>query len=216
MANSINSTKILPQRHDLHLARKLWHFAGVQSMFWMYWFFTRETSLKIAFYGTAFLVTLDLLRLRYQGLNQRLQWVFRPFLRESEKHRPTGTSFMLIGASIAVYFFPKPATLLMMQFFSLADPLAAYFGTRYGRDKLIGSKSLQGTTAAFVVCFVLTLIYCIALHLMMERLIIVAVICGLIGAVSELLPIGSLDDNFIFPVLCTALLTLAFKLFGGI
>jgi dolichol kinase len=182
----------------------------------MYWFFTRETSLKIAFYGTASLVTLDLLRLRYQGLNRRLQWLFRPFLRETEKHRMTGTSFMVLGASLAIYFAPKPATLLMMQFFSLADPLAAYFGTLYGRDKLIGPKSLQGTMAAFLVCFVLTLIYCIALHLMMDRLIIVAVICGLIGAVSELIPIGALDDNFIFPVVCTSLLTLAFKLFGGI
>lgn len=212
----MNISYTLPHRNDLHLARKLWHFAGVITMFWLYWFCSRETSLKIAFYGTSFLVTLDLLRLRYAFLNKRLTWLFSPFLRESERHRPTGSTFMLIGVTIIVYFFPKPVTLLTLLLFSVADPMAAFIGTKFGKDKLVGSKSLQGTLAAFVVCFVLTLIYCIGLNLMMERLIIVAVICGLIGAVSELVPIGKLDDNFIFPVLCASLLTLAFKLFGGL
>lgn len=211
-----HSTVILPHRNDTHLARRLWHFTGVMSMFWAYFYLPREVSLRIAFYGSGFLVTLDLLRLRYEFLNKRLTWLFRPFLRESEKRRPTGSTFMLIGVSIIIYFFPKPVTLLSLLFFSLADPMAAFIGTRYGKDKLIGSKSLQGTLAAFVVCFVLTLIYCIALHLMTERLVIVAVVCGMIGAISELVPIGNLDDNFIFPVLCASLLTLAFKLFGGI
>jgi dolichol kinase len=216
MNNLANVTHTLPHRNDIHLARKLWHFSGVMAMFWLYWFCTRETSLKIAFYGTGFLVTLDLLRLRYPSLNRSLTWVFQPVLRESERHRPTGSTFMLIGVSLIVYFFPKPVTLLTLLFFSLADPMAAYIGTRFGKDKLIGSKSLQGTLAAFVVCFVLTLIYCIALNLMMERLVIVAVVCGLIGAVSELVPIANLDDNFIFPVFCAGLLTMAFQLFGGL
>lgn len=211
-----NMTRTLPHRNDPHLARRLWHFTGVMTMFWLYMYLPREISLKIAFYGTGFLVTLDLLRLRYEYLNKRLTWLFAPFLRETERHKPTGSTFMLIGVTLIVYFFPKPVTLLSLLFFSLADPMAAYVGTRYGKDKLIGSKSLQGTMAAFVVCFVLTLIYCIALNVMTERLVIVAVVCGLIGAISELIPILNLDDNFIFPVLCAAQLTLAFKLFGGI
>ena len=108
-----------------------------------------------------------------------------------------------------------PAIKLLL-FFSVADPIAAFIGTRYGKDKLIGAKSLQGSLAAFVACFVLTLIYCIGFQLMTERLVIVALVCGLIGAVSELIPIAGLDDNFIFPLMCASFLTLAFRLFGGI
>ncbi len=208
--------KTLPQRSDAHLARRVWHFAGVISMFLVDWFLTPEATLKTALYVTGSLVTLDLLRLRYRALNKKLTWIFRPVMRESERHRPTGSTFMLLGVTLIAYFFPRPVVLLTLLFFAVADPMAGYVGTRYGKDKLIGPKSLQGTLAAFAVCFVLTLIYCIALHVMTERLVIVAIVCGCIGAVSELVPIGKLDDNFIFPVLCAALLTLAFLLFGGL
>ena len=44
----------------------------------------------------------------------------------------------------------------------------------------------------------------------------VALLAGLIGAFSELVPIGKLDDNFVFPVLSATLLTGLLKLFGGL
>lgn len=208
-------TKALPQRSDPHFARRLWHFTGVFSMF-LIEYLTPADALKVALCGSTIWITLDLLRLRFQTLNQRLMWFFRPFMRESERNNPSGASFMVIGVTLIVYFFPRPVVLLTLLFFSLADPMAGYIGTRFGKDKLIGSKSLQGSLAAFAVCFVLTLIYCIAFHTMTERLVIVAVVCGMIGSVSELVPIWRFDDNFVFPVLCAALLNLAFLLFGGI
>jgi len=51
---------------------------------------------------------------------------------------------------------------------------------------------------------------------MVERLLMASLIAGLIGAVSELLPIGKLDDNFTFPVVSGTLLWMMFLLFGGI
>lgn len=205
----------LAQRSDPHLARRIWHFTGVFTMFLIGWRLP-DDALRIALYVTASLVMLDLLRLRLPWLNRKLIWIFRPILREAETSRPTGSTYMLLGVSVIAYLFPRPVVLLTLLFFSVADPAAAYFGTRFGKDKLIGQKSLQGSTAAFIACFVLTLIYCIAFHTMTHRLVIIAVIGAITGAVSELIPIGSLDDNFVFPVLCASLLTPAFILFGGL
>ena len=38
------------------------------------------------------------------------------------------------------------------------------------------------------------------MDLMRERLFIVCLLSGLSGAVSELMPVGKLDDNLVFPV----------------
>jgi diacylglycerol kinase (CTP) len=205
----------LAQRSDTHLARRIWHFIGVFTMFLIGWRLPTQ-ALRIALIVTGSLVTLDLMRLRFQWLNRRLIWIFRPVLRAAETERPTGSTYMLLGVTLIAYVFPRPVVLLTLLFFSMADPAAAYFGTLYGKDKLIGPKSLQGSTAAFLVCFVLTLAYCLLFHMMTERLVIVAVIGGLIGAVSELVPVAGLDDNFVFPVLSAALLTPVFILFGGL
>ena len=50
---------------------------------------------------------------------------------------------------------------------------------------------------------------------MTERLFLVSMVSGLIGAFSELIPIGKLDDNFSFPILTAILLYGTFILFGG-
>lgn len=204
------------QRSDPHLARRLWHFAGVFSMFLLAWKCTPAVTIRLAFIVSGSLVTLDLLRLRFTWLNRKLIWIFRPVLRKAETERPTGSTYMLLGVTTIACFFPRPVLLMTLLFFSMADPMAAFIGTRYGKDKLIGPKSLQGSAAAFVSCFILTIVYCLVFHTMTQRLVIVGIVCGLIGAISELLPVGNIDDNFVFPVLCAALLTPAFILFGGL
>lgn len=209
-------TQSLAQRSDPHLARRIWHTTGVLGMFAVAYYVTPETAFRIALYVSGTLVTLDAIRLRYPSLNHRLVRLFRPVLRESERHRLTGSTFMLIGVTLITYFFPKPVLLLTLLFFAFADPLAGYVGTRYGRDRLIGKKTLQGSLAAFGACFILTVIYCIAFQVMIDRLVIVSLLCGLIGAASELIPVANLDDNFVFPVLSAALITVVFMLFGGL
>src|SRR5262249_30278230 len=113
-------TNSLPGRSDPHIARQIWHFSGVFSMFIVAWFLPPEQYLRVSLYVTATLVTLDLLRLRYQALNGPLIRLFKPFLREHEKRRPTGSTFMLVGVTCIAYFFPKPVVLLTLLFFSLA------------------------------------------------------------------------------------------------
>lgn len=50
---------------------------------------------------------------------------------------------------------------------------------------------------------------------MIDRILIVSILSGLIGAFAELIPIFKLDDNFTFPVVSSIGLWLLFYLFGG-
>jgi diacylglycerol kinase (CTP) len=188
----------LKGRNDKHLARRIWHVSGVLSVFIWYWLIPpKAAALFAVVVGATF------------------WWLFRPILRESERNRISGISWMVVGVGLIIFIYPKNVVLLALLFLAFADPMASEIGIRFGKDKLIGNKSLQGSLAAFAVCFVTSMIYFNALDLMRERLFIVSLLGGLIGAVSELLPLGKMDDNFVFPVLSATMLTGLFHIFGG-
>lgn len=220
-STSISDAMTMPRKYfqdpdDIHLARRLWHFSGVMGMFAIYFFLSRQQCLRVALVLSTFLVFLDVARLRFEGLNNVLTGIFKPFMRESERHRIAGSTFMLVGVTLIVYLYSKKVVLLALLFLAIADPLAAFIGINFGKDKLIGNKSLQGSSAAFVACFALTFGYCSVLGMMTDRLLIVSLLGGIIGALSELIPVGSLDDNFVFPVVSATLLTVLFYVFGGL
>jgi len=203
-------------RNDVHLARRIWHFAGVLVIFGLYWVLNSKQATIASLAMSALLIGFDISRLYVPFFNRLFTWMFRPVLRDSERHRLSGLSALMAGTTVLVLTVPKPVGLLALLFLAVADPLASFFGIRYGKDKLIGHKSVQGTLAAFVACFFLALGYFLYMDLMRERLFIVCLLAGLIGAFSELVPIFKLDDNFVFPVVSSFLLLGLFYVFGGL
>jgi diacylglycerol kinase (CTP) len=205
----------LKTKADLHLARKVWHLFGVLFIVFLYQRLPRETALLAAVVVSFIFVSLDILRHSFAHLNDVLFSVFRPLMREHERTRPAGTSYLLIGTTLIIFLFSKDVVSLSLLFLAVADPLASFVGLKYGKDKIVGTKSLQGTVAAFFACLVIAASYFFFNNLMTERILIVSLLAGLIGAISELLPIWKLDDNFTFPVLSSSLLWLLFTVFGG-
>ncbi|MGE4133724.1 MAG: diacylglycerol/polyprenol kinase family protein [Bdellovibrionales bacterium] len=203
-------------RHDLHIARRLWHFGGVMFVFFLYNYLDQAQAVTTSLTVSLIMVTTDWARLRIEKLGRFFRWLFGPVLRESELHQLTASTAMVIGLTIVICVFPRPVTGLTLLFLAVADPLASLVGILYGKDKLVGNKSLQGTLAAFASCFILSYVYLARQGLMEERPFIVCTLAGLIGAISELIPIFKLDDNFVFPVLSATLLTGLFYLFGGL
>ncbi|NCN40807.1 hypothetical protein GW916_06100 [bacterium] len=210
------STEIQRKASDYHLLRRLWHFLGVMAMVGLYLFLEKDEALWVACGVTLVLGGMDLLRLFIPPLNRVLTRVFKPFLREKEAHGLTAASSMLIGVTFAIALFPKDILLLTLGMLAVADPMAALVGIRFGKERLIGNKSLAGTTAAFLVCSVLALSYFTYFQLFQDRLLLVTVLVGLIGALSELVPIFNLDDNLTFPILSSSLTYGLFYIFGAI
>jgi dolichol kinase len=98
---------------------------------------------------------------------------------------------------------------------AFGDPVASYVGVRFGRNKLIGHKSLQGSIAAFMVCTVITYTFLARKDLMTDRIWVISIMGGLIGALSELIPIADLDDNLTLPILSATGLWLIFWIFDA-
>ena len=201
------------KRSDVHLARKIWHMAGVFCLFLVWALFSYEMSILIFSVLWLMFVPGDILRLQNKNVNQTLTRLFKPIMRESELHRLAGTSYLLTGTILLALIFEPHVVSLSLLFLSFADPIASFVGIKYGKDKLFNNKSLQGFMAAFVVCFVVTSIYLYIVNT--EKYLLVLSLCaGLIGAVSELIPVWKLDDNLTMPLFSSFGLTLLFTFFN--
>jgi dolichol kinase len=162
-----------------------------------------------------FIIPLDLLRRNRPGLNRLVLKIFGPLMRQHETSTLSGMSYLYLGCMFLLLLNHPPIVILTLLFLAFGDPVASYFGIRYGKDRILGSKTLQGTIAAFGVCTLIAAIFYYFNNIMTERLLIVAPLSGLIGAVAELLPIGKLDDNLTFPVVAATLLWVLFYVFGA-
>ncbi|MGB0453299.1 MAG: diacylglycerol/polyprenol kinase family protein [Bacteriovoracaceae bacterium] len=205
----------LQMKSDFHLARKFWHSGvGVAGISTYYVLGVDPKALGqglLVFAITAFIV--EWIRLnKSKALNQALTKLMKPFMRESEKHSYSGFPFYALGVSLSLIFFNEWIALLSIFFLVFADPIGSYFGILHGTKKLIGNKSLEGSTACGFTCFFITVIYSLVTIGFHDYLIIFAFIAGAIGAISELVAVN-IDDNLAVPILSAAGLTILNSLF---
>ncbi len=205
----------LKARNQLHLARKIYHVVGVAFIVILYLTLSRMASLTLLGSAILIFVPLDYLRRKIPVLQNIALKGFGPVLRKDEEKTLSGMSMMMVGIFITAYLFPPSIVILSLLLLGLGDPISSIVGTIYGKDKIVGNKSLQGTLAGFVVCTVASFTYFVYTGIMSERLLFVSLLAGLIGAISELVPIGRLDDNFTIPIMSSTLLFGLFYLFGG-
>ena len=188
-------------RSDLHIARKLWHMlSGVIGLIIFHRNGMSTDRMATYLLTVAILAfALEFLRLRDERLNQIVMIVMKPFMRESEKTSVSGMPFYALGVALSLFFFPERIAVLSVLFLIFADPIASLFGILYGRDKILPNKSLQGTLAAFSVCYLVTLIYGAVYTGSSMNLLIFSIMAGVIGALSELCS-QFVDDNLCIPV----------------
>ncbi len=201
-------------RSDVHWARKIWHIVTVFAMFLVYQLAPLPVSLTILLVACAVLIPFDFFRLKYPKLNDVALIFMGPLMRKSEIKSTAGTTYLLAGVAVIVLFFPKPIVGLSLLFLAFADPLASYAGIRFGKDKIMGNKSMQGFLMAFAVCFILTFLFLAGYDLMLSRRLVISVLCGIVGAFAELIPIAKLDDNLTMPIMSAMGTWAVFQLFG--
>ncbi len=205
----------LKLRNDLHISRKLWHIAGVGLIAVIMNNISPQDSLFDLSIAALLIIPFDLFRLRRPDLNQKIVVLFKPVIRIEEVMKISGTSFLIVGAFTVILLFPKKVAVLAILLLAFGDPTSSIFGVLWGKDRIWGNKSLQGSLACFVVCSFVCALYFLNHHLMVERIVLVSILGGLIGALSELIQFKKLDDNMTFPILAGFGLWCLFSLFGG-
>lgn len=202
------------KKSDIHWARKIWHISGVWALFLAYYYLPLEISKVLILILFVLFVGIDLYRLRNSNFNVVITHYLRPIMRQSEIDHLAGTTYLIGGVAILVYFFDPIIVQLSLIFLALADPIASYFGIRHGKDKIWGEKTLQGFLAAFGICSICSFLFLYLHDFNLWRAVAVSFIGGLIGSLAELIPIGKLDDNLTIPVASGLGLSVVFYIFG--
>ncbi|EED19468.1 phosphatidate cytidylyltransferase, putative [Talaromyces stipitatus ATCC 10500] len=103
----------------------------------------------------------DILRHRYDSVNQLYIRSLGALMRESEVKGYNGVIWYLLGAYIVLRAFPKDVGVMGVLLLSWCDTAASTFGRLYGKHtiKLRHGKSLAGTAAAFLTGVVTALFF---------------------------------------------------------
>lgn len=201
-------------KSDVHWARKIWHIVGVLVIFFLFQLMPLDIAKYSIVICTLAFVSIDIFRKKHPQLNTFFVQIFKPIIRQHEINSYAGTTFLFLGVMILILIFPPIIISLSLLFLAFADPFASYFGIKYGKDKIYGDKTIQGFLAAFIICMVLTVGYLFFNDFAYDRVILVGLLAGLLGALAELVPIFKLDDNLTIPVVSGSGLTIIFYLFG--
>jgi diacylglycerol kinase (CTP) len=179
-----------------HLGRKLFHLLGGLGLLALYALLGREQALWSYTVLAGIVLLLEIARLRSPAFNRMLFARFGSFIRKSEERRMTGTVPYLLGVGLALLFYRVEIAAAAVCFLTFGDVAATAVGERFGRTKIAGEKSLEGTLAFIAAATASGLLLAVVdIHLM--RGIILA--GALTAAFAELLPLP-LNDNLVIPL----------------
>lgn len=193
------------RRHVPHLERKLYHMVNGLLCFVLYAFILTDTQALwvLGLVGGGWFL-VDVLRLRSPHISQAVLRVFGRLMRRDELKSLTGNSYFILGLLIIVLAFPRPIVSLAVLYLALGDPVAAIVGTRWGRRRIVGEKSVEGAVANFIVAFAVS--YLVGTWLFVSpRPFLLGLIGGASSVIAELLPL-KIDDNLTIPVVSGTLL----------
>lgn len=194
------------KRESIHWKRKVFHVIGIGCVALTYAFTSVERLEALAILGAvaAIFCTLDMARFYIPSLNKKVRQDFGPFMRDYELNSLSGSTWFFFSSLIAIGLFPKTAASLGFLCLALGDPLASWVGLRWGKTRLPGGKSLEGSLTFFAVSAlagVLSLALNPAVTLAVGPMVALACVVAIAGAFAEWLPIKGVDDNFVVPIL---------------
>jgi len=193
-----------------HIGRKIYHLLGGLGLLSLYYVLGRENALIFYAVLTAAVLAFDLTRLRVPAINRFIQSHFSSFIRKNEANRITGTAPYVLGIGLTLLLYRSDIATAAICFLAFGDVSATAVGERYGRTKISGEKSLEGTLA-FVAAAVLAgvLLNVAGIHLMLGLILTGA----LTAAGVELLPLP-VNDNLVIPVASGGAMELIARLTG--
>jgi len=151
-------------------------------------------------------IVMDLARLQFDGLNQRVQKWFSWIIRKHECYTISGTSWFLIALVFALSLFTKPILVFSFLVLAVGDPIASYVGIASTHGEKLGQKTWAGASAFFLSTALVG-----GLWLLQTMPPLLAFGCSLLGgagaAISERI-VSQMDDNLFIPLVAGGLATL--------
>lgn len=148
-------------------------------------------------------IAIDIWRLRQPRFQRFLHGLAGAVMRPHERDQLLGSTCLVIASTMTVLIFPKGVAVGALCLLIGGDTAAALIGRRFGRIRVFGAKTLEGTLAFIGTGLVLNLAVGWALPRLgpgTASLSPSAALAGaLVGGLVEATPFP-IDDNFAIPI----------------
>ncbi len=179
---------------------------GIFSVLMYEYVVTHSQALAILFIVLGAITLFEVVRRVVPALNdavmrRALSFIVRPV----ESYYLTGSTYYILGMMVIVLVFPPHACQAAVLVLAFADPAATIAGKILGGRKLLGEKSIAGTTAFFVTAFIVSMVFFALAQswLLSTRGVLAALIMAGSGTMAEMLG-DSVDDNLTIPIAVAA------------
>ncbi len=170
---------LLAQLFDKWLAAAM--FLGIGAYFLIYSEYVRRTKSLIGFRNFAYI---------FEKRKSR-----KPF---------EGAYWFYIGCGISFLLFPKNIALASSAILAVGDSFSTIFGVHFGRHKLVGNKSAEGSIVFFASSFFISLVFVNPAIGFLGSLIATLVELSTPGKSKN--SIWMLDDNLLIPIISGAVM----------
>lgn len=197
----------LPSRHDLQLTRRFFHFISGALIATAYLIFLSHQQM-IHFLGAiaCFIYVIEQVRISYPEFAQKVVPVTRFVLRAEEQLKESAMVPFMISVLLTIITFPKIIAIIAIFILATSDPLSAIIGIRFGKTKIVGNKSLEGSLAFFVSAFLICHgILMLTMGAYTWEITFASILLAFFSAAFEVLPL-KLDDNLTIPLSTSAIL----------
>lgn len=189
---------------DLNLKKEILRKAIHLSSLWMpliVWYV--DKNLVILIFSVCFLLLgiIEILRAKSQYARNLFHKLFYKILRSHEKTKKSkhiklsGSFYVTLSTLIAVILFTKIIATTAITIMLISDTFAALAGKMYGRTKLNGNKTLEGSIAFFL-SGILTIFAIGLLTAQDANYLMFSSICLIIATIIELFSKSlKIDDN---------------------
>lgn len=194
-----------------HIGRKLYHLLGGLGLLSLYFLVERDYVFIVYAALIAAILSIDIARLKIPAFNDFVYRRFGSFIRKNEEGKLTGTAPYVLGVALTLFLYRTDIAAAAVCFLAFGDVAATTVGERYGKTKIAGEKSLEGTLA-FVAAAV---IGGLSLSLVGISLMYGLILAGaLVAAAVELLPLR-INDNLVIPLAAGGAMELIARITGN-
>jgi dolichol kinase len=203
-AKTVNSPK--STRNDLQISRRIFHFStGFVTATLYNVFLSHQQVVYILGTFACVIYLLENIRISYPEISSNIGFVNKFLLRAEEQLKESSSVPYAMGILLTILTFPKIASLIAVLTLAISDPLSAVIGISFGKHKVVGNKSWEGSCAFFV-----SATLC-ALYILISSTTVTPIVCfgaslfiGLFAALLELIPLR-IDDNLTIPLFTASL-----------
>ncbi|MCK4857023.1 MAG: hypothetical protein KAT58_03550 [candidate division Zixibacteria bacterium] len=137
--------------------RKTTHFLAL-AIPAIYLLLPRDWAIAIMVVANVLVISFEVIRLRRLAPWLFLARVFGSMIRPQEQgNNFTGAFYILLSGLFCILFFDDYVAAMAITFIILGDVASAMVGRRWGRHKIVGQKTLEGSIAFLVVALLVTL-----------------------------------------------------------